>query len=302
MVSKPKLIVIVGPTASGKTNLAVEVAEALQTEIISADSRQIYAEMNIGVAKPHAEELLRVVHHFIGNVSIHEPYSAGIYGEQASSLIKELFRSHPALVMVGGSGLYINAVLEGMDPLPSDIDVRRLLNAMYESEGIAYLQQKLKALDPVYFSKVDIQNPHRLIRAIEVSQIAGRPYSELITGAKRELPFDIIKVGLTGQREFLYDRINRRVEQMIEAGLIEEAKELIAYQAYPSLQTVGYKELFEAIEGKIKMVDAIEKIKQHTRQYAKRQLTWWRRDPEVQWAAIDQGGRLLSFVKGVVGF
>jgi tRNA dimethylallyltransferase len=173
---------------------------------------------------------------------------------------------------------------------------------MYESEGIVSLQQKLQALDPVHFSKVDIHNPHRLIRAIEVSQIAGRPYSELITGAKKELPFDIIKVGLTGQREFLYERINQRVDMMIESGLIDEARKLMAYQTYPSLQTVGYKELFEALEGKVNMADAIEKIKQHTRQYAKRQLTWWRRDPEVQWAAIDQGGRLLSFVKGVVGF
>jgi tRNA dimethylallyltransferase len=300
MSAKPKLIVIVGPTASGKTTLAIEVAEAFQTEIISADSRQVYSEMNIGVAKPNDEELARVKHHFIGHVSIHETYSAGIYGAQALPLIQDLFRSQPVLVMVGGSGLYINAVLEGMDPLPSDTNTRSLLNTSYELEGIGFLQNKLRELDPVYFAKVDIHNPHRLIRAIEVSQIAGRPYSELITGAKKELPFDIIKVGLTGQREFLYDRINQRVDMMIEYGLIEEAKQLLAYQTYPSLQTVGYKELFEALEGKVKMEDAIEKIKQHTRQYAKRQLTWWRRDTDVQWAAIDQGGQLLSFVRGIL--
>jgi len=300
MSAAKTLIVIVGPTASGKTSLAVEVAKHLQTEIVSADSRQIYAELSIGVAKPSDEELNAVRHHLIGHVSIHHPYNAGSYATDALQVIQKLFETHDYVVLVGGSGLYINAVLEGMDPLPSDPAVRLSIRALYDSEGLSALHAELSQRDPVYFNKVDRSNPHRLMRAIEVSRIAGAPYSEMLTGQVRSLPFDILKVGLTAQREFLYQRINERVDAMVEHGLIEEVRSLYPYRHYDALQTVGYKEIFECIEGDTAMEAGIEKIKQHTRQYAKRQLTWWRRDVTVNWAAMDQGGQLLSFVKGLI--
>jgi tRNA dimethylallyltransferase len=187
-----------------------------------------------------------------------------------------------------------------MDPLPSDPAVRLSIRALYESEGLSALHAELSQRDPVYFNKVDRSNPHRLMRALEVSRIAGAPYSEMLTGQVRSLPFDILKVGLTAQREFLYQRINERVDAMVEHGLIEEVRSLYPYRHYDALQTVGYKEIFECIEADTAMEVGIEKIKQHTRQYAKRQLTWWRRDVTVNWAAIDQGGQLLSFVKGLM--
>jgi tRNA dimethylallyltransferase len=300
MSAAKTLIVIVGPTASGKTSLAVDVARYLQTEIVSADSRQIYDELHIGVAKPTQEELFAVPHHLIGHVSIHRPYNAGSYATDAMQVIQTLFETHHYVVLVGGSGLYINAVLEGMDPLPSDQAVRSSIRALYESEGIAALHEELAQRDPVYYSKVDLSNPHRLMRAIEVSRISGAPYSDLLTGQKRALPFDVLKVGLTAQREFLYQRINERVDAMVQAGLIEEVRDLYPHRHYDALQTVGYKEIFDCIERGEALEGAIEKIKQHTRQYAKRQLTWWRRDEQVNWAAIDQGGQLLSFVKGLI--
>lgn len=300
MKAKKQLIVLVGPTASGKTALALEVAEHFQSEIISADSRQVYRELSIGVAKPTPEELRRVPHHMIDVVSIHEPYSAGRYAEQARHIMNRLFEVSDRVVLVGGSGLYINAIIEGMDDLPSDADVRQMLREEYERDGIAILQEELQRLDPNYYASVDRLNPHRLMRAIEVVRITGKPYSELRTGAKSELPWEVVKIGLTGQREVLYDRINRRVDQMVEQGLESEARELWPYKDLSALQTVGYSEWFSAFEGQHSSMEAIKKIKQHTRQYAKRQLTWWRRDPSIQWAAIDQGGQLLSFVKGVL--
>jgi tRNA dimethylallyltransferase len=299
MKAKKQLITLIGPTASGKTSLSLEVAEHFQCEIVSADSRQVYRELNIGVAKPTKEELQRAPHHMIDVVSIHEAYSAGRYAEEARNTIDRLFQTNDRVVMVGGSGLYINAVIEGMDELPGDLNIREELRAWCDSDGLESLQEELKRLDPSYYETVDISNPHRVMRAIEVIRITGRPFSELRTGKKTELPFDVVKIGLTGQREVLYDRINRRVDQMVEQGLEAEAREFLPLKHLTALQTVGYSEWFEAFEGKCTSEEAIEKIKQHTRQYAKRQLTWWRRDPSIQWAAIDQGGKLLGFVNAM---
>jgi tRNA dimethylallyltransferase len=300
MKTNKQLITLVGPTASGKTALAIEVAEHLGCEIVSADSRQIYKELSIGVAKPTSEELQRAPHHMIDVVSVHEPYSAGRYAAEARAIVDSLFEQHDHVVLVGGSGLYIQALIEGMDDLPGDLTLRAELRAWYEHEGLLALQQELERLDPDYYQEVDRFNPHRLMRAIEVIRITNQPFSQLRSGKKTELPFDVIKIGLTAQREFLYQRINQRVDQMVEQGLEEEARRLWPLNQLTALQTVGYSEWFAAFDGQISSHEAIEKIKQHTRQYAKRQLTWWRRDPSIHWAAIDQGGRLLSFVEGIL--
>jgi tRNA dimethylallyltransferase len=300
-MNAPKsLIVIVGPTASGKSALAVEVAQHFHTEIVSADSRQVYREMNIAVAKPTLEELTAVKHHFIGSVSIHDQFSAGSFADQARATLDEIFSKHDIAVLVGGSGLYINAVIDGLDDLPGDENVRQELRNTFEVNGIESLQIMLKDLDPEYHEAVDLANPHRVMRALEVIKITGKKYSTQRTGTRKPLPFRVVKIGLTAQREYLYERINKRVDQMIKDGLMEEAKALYPHRELAALQTVGYSEIFDAIEGKITWDAAIEKIKQHTRQYAKRQLTWWRRDQDVQWAAIDQGGQLLGFVKSII--
>lgn len=282
VINRKTLLVICGPTAIGKTALAIEVARRLQTEIISADSRQFYREMSIGTAKPTSAELAEVPHHFINNLSIHDHYTAGMYEKEVLPLLDELFAKHHIVVMVGGSGLFIKAVCEGFDDFQNDVitdEVKEKVRAL----SLEQMQQEVARLDPAFHAVVDKQNPRRLQRALEVIYGTGRKYSEQRSGAKTERPFSIVKVGLELERSALNDRINHRVDQMLTDGLWAEAEALYPYKHLQPLQTVGYQEIFDAIDGKITRGQALELIKQNTRQYAKRQMTWFKKDGEVRW-------------------
>lgn len=303
MKLSPKfLIVILGPTAAGKTQAAIELAKTLDTEILSADSRQFYREMNIGTAKPSSKELAAVKHHFINSLSVTEEYNVGMFERDALKTLNDLFQNKDTVIMAGGSGLYINAVCNGFDEVPqADKEIRAKLTEMYKREGIQYLQNTLKNLDPEHYKKVDIKNPHRLIRAIEVCMTSGKPYSELRKGEKQKRDFTPIKIGLTMDRKKLYERINARVDSMMTEGLLEEVKALAPFRAggkqLNSLLTVGYKELFEYLEGKTNLNQAVELIKQNTRNFAKRQMTWFRKDEEIKWFdPLDLTG-MLAFIK-----
>ena len=292
------LVVIVGPTGVGKTALSIELAEQLHCPIISADSRQIYREMRIGTATPTQSELARVRHYFIGTRSIHEPYSAGQYEADALQIINEQFElaalRNPEtdahrLVMTGGSMMYVDAVCNGFDAMPSvDESVRLQVQSDYEKHGLQFLQNELRERDPEHYNRVDLQNYRRVMRAVEVCRQTRRPYSELRIGKTADRPFKIVKIGLDRPRAELYDRINKRVEQMIEEGLVEEARSLYPYRQLNALNTVGYKELFDFFDGKYNMQEAVRLIKQDSRHYAKRQLTWFRADPEIRWFNADE--------------
>jgi len=281
-----KLIVILGPTAVGKTAYAIQLARTLGTEIISADSRQIFKELNIGAARPSLEELSAVKHHFIGSASIHEPYSAGQYEREALTKLNELFQQYDSVVCCGGSMMYVDALLQGFDDLPSDKTVREHWSKRFKEEGIEVLQSELQVKDPDYYTQVDIHNPHRLIRALEVCTVAGMPYSSLRKASGIERNFTVEKIGLEMPREQLYDRINARVLRMMEDGLPEEARALYPFKQLQALNTVGYKELFDYFDGACSIEEAIQKIQQHTRNFAKRQLTWWRRDAQITWHQV----------------
>jgi len=281
-----KLIVILGPTAVGKTAYAIQLARTLGTEIISADSRQIFKELNIGAARPSLEELSAVKHHFIGSASIHEPYSAGQYEREALTKLNELFQQYDSVVCCGGSMMYVDALLQGFDDLPSDKTVREHWSKRFKEEGIEVLQSELQVKDPDYYTQVDIHNPHRLIRALEVCTVAGMPYSSLRKASGIERNFTVEKIGLEMPREQLYDRINARVLRMMEEGLLEEARALYPFKQLQALNTVGYKELFDYFDGACSIEEAIQKIQQHTRNFAKRQLTWWRRDAQITWHQV----------------
>lgn len=281
-----KLIVILGPTAVGKTAYAIQLARTLGTEIISADSRQIFKELNIGAARPSLEELSAVKHHFIGSASIHEPYSAGQYEREALTKLNELFQQYDSVVCCGGSMMYVDALLQGFDDLPSDKTVREHWSKRFKEEGIEVLQSELQVKDPDYYTQVDIHNPHRLIRALEVCTVAGMPYSSLRKASGIQRNFTVEKIGLEMPREQLYDRINARVLRMMEEGLLEEARALYPFKQLQALNTVGYKELFDYFDGACSIEEAIQKIQQHTRNFAKRQLTWWRRDAQITWHQV----------------
>jgi tRNA dimethylallyltransferase len=282
--SPKKLIVISGPTAVGKTVAAIKLAQQLKTEIISADSRQFYREMSIGTAKPDAEELAQAKHHFIDSHSIAENFSVGDFEKEALQLLDELFKTHNQVIMVGGSGLFIQAVTQGFDDLPTaDQSIREQLNQELTDKGIAYLQQKLHQADPDYYHKVDLNNPQRLIRALEVFEATGKPFSSYRKATISTRPFESIKIVLNLPREELYDRINRRVDIMIEQGLVNEVRSLLPYRHLNALNTVGYSELFDYLDGKTDLQTAIDLIKQNTRRFAKRQLTWFRKDKDTKW-------------------
>lgn len=282
--NKKTLIVIAGPTAIGKTALAIAVANHYQTEIISADSRQFFKEMTVGTAKPNPEELAQAKHHFIDSHTIHQEFNVGSYEKEAIVKIESLFLEHDVLVMVGGSGLYINAILFGFDEIPkADEALRNQLNIQFETKGITSLQNQLKNLDPVYFSEVDIQNPQRIIRALEVSISTGKPFSSFRKTEPKNRSFESIIIGLNTERQKLYERINLRVDQMISNGLVEEVTALKKFKNLNALKTVGYVELINHLEGNYTLAEAIEKIKQNTRNFAKRQLTWFRKYPEMHW-------------------
>ncbi len=278
------LITLVGPTAIGKTALSIEIAKQLNTEILSSDSRQFYKEMTIGTAVPDANELRQVPHHFIQNISIHEDYSVGKFEKDAINTLDTLFKKYPNVVMVGGSGLYTDAVLKGLDAFPKVTpSIRKQLQLQLQEKGIAHLQEQLRELDIESYRRIDIENHQRVIRALEICIGTGKPFSSFLTHSPTTRNFIPIKIGLTAPREIIYQRINQRVGIMLENGLLEEVKKLFQYKELNALQTVGYKEMFQYLEGAISLDTAIEEIKKNTRRFAKRQLTWYRKDTEIKW-------------------
>jgi tRNA dimethylallyltransferase len=279
----PHLIVIGGPTASGKTNAAIQLAKSLNCPILSADSRQFFKEMSIGTAKPTAAELTQAQHYFIDNKGIEEEYSAGQFEKDALELLDQIFKTNDYAILVGGSGLYIDALCKGLDDLPKDPKIREQLNQTLDSAGIEALQEELKKLDPEYYDSCDNQNPVRLIRAIEIIRISGKRMAEYHTHTKKKRPFTCHHLVLDWPREILYERINKRVDIMMQQGLVEEVRALLPYRQKNALQTVGYQEIFDFFDGKIDMDRAVELIKQNSRRYAKRQITWFKRNPDALW-------------------
>ena len=288
LTHKNTLIVIAGPTGIGKTALAIDVAKHFNTEIVSADSRQFYKELKIGAAFPNHKELSVVKHHFIGNLSITDEYNVSKYEQDALQTLETIFTTHNTAVLVGGSGLYLDAVCKGIDELPDpDLELRESIKTLFNENGITALQSKLKLLDPEYYNQVDRDNPKRLMRAIEVCITTGKTYTSLRLSNPKPRNFNIIKIGLFTDREVMYWRINQRTDKMIKDGLIEEAYSLLPYRNYNSLNTVGYKELFNYFDKTITLEEAIDKIKIHTRRYAKRQLTWFNKDDKIIWIDIN---------------
>ena len=297
------MIVIVGPTAAGKTNLSISLAGHYQTEIISADSRQMFKEMKIGTAVPDEHQLRKVPHHFIQNKSIHEYFSASMFEEEALSLSEKLFRKYSKVIMTGGSGLYINAFCHGIDDIPDvDESVRNKLLTRLKDEGLESLRHELKTMDPEYCKNADLNNPKRILKALEVSIMTGRPYSSFLTRKKKKRDFHIIKVGVHVPRELLYQRINERVDRMIEAGLVDEARALFPYKHLNALNTVGYKELFQYFEEKISWEEAVRLIKRNTRRYARRQMTWFSHDKEVCWFAPEEKDEIIQYIENKHGY
>lgn len=282
---KPKtLITVLGPTAIGKTSLAIAIAKYFNTEIISSDSRQFFKEMYIGTAVPGPNELKEVKHNFIQHISIYDHYSVGDFEKQAIDSLEELFTSHQVVVMAGGSGLYNKAVIEGLDHFPDvDSTIRMDLNQRLKVQGIEELQRQLQSLDPVSYASLDLQNPHRLIRALEISIGTGKPFSSYLKQNQQQRFFNTIKIGLNAERSVMYERINKRVDLMMDNGLLDEAKSLYGNRHLNALQTVGYKELFDYIDGKIPLEFAVSEIKKNTRRFAKRQLTWLNKEQDIHW-------------------
>ena len=282
-IKLPKnLIVITGPTASGKTAASISLAQHFHAPILSADSRQFFREMNIGTAKPTPAELKKAEHHFIGHISIHDDYDAGKFEADALRLLEKLFREHPVVLMAGGSGMYIDAVCKGFDQLPeTDELLREELSAVHKEQGIIALQKLLFELDPKHYYSVDLNNPHRLIRALEICIGTGKPYSSFRKGEVKQRDFNIVKIGLEMDRKELYARIDKRVDKMMEEGLLDEVRSLLEFKHLNALQTVGYRELFAYLDGEMPLDKAVEKIKQDTRNFAKRQLTWFRKDKDI---------------------
>lgn len=279
----PKLIIIQGPTASGKSSLALSIAKHFDTEIISADARQLFSELNIGTAKPSSNELNQIVHHFIGSYSIHQNYTASHYANDALALIMALFKTKELVVLVGGSNMYIDALINGLDAIPSDLDVRHELTDELEKKGIDYLLAELKNNDPETYAQIDINNPQRVVRAVEAIRLSGSKLSALKTASKRKHEFEYYRFAVDWDRAQLYERINHRVDLMMNDGLLTEVKDLLPHKTLNALKTVGYKELISYLEGEMNLEKAVELIKQHSRNYAKRQLTWLRRYEDLIW-------------------
>ena len=284
MAAKPLLICVVGATAIGKTALGITLANAFNTEIISADSRQFYKEMEIGTAVPSKKELATAVHHCIQHKSIFDTYTVGDFEREALQKLDYLFTKRPIAILVGGSGLYVDAVVKGLDHFPNiSEEIRIELNKKLDHEGIKALQEELRKVDPVHYNNVDIENPRRVIRALEIYRGTGKPYSSFLTAKAVQRNFDICYVGLTAERPVMYDRINRRVDNMIGHGLLDEVKNLYPHRTLNALQTVAYRELFQYMEGTFTLEKAIEEIKKNTRRFAKRQGTWYRKNEHIQW-------------------
>ncbi len=283
-MQKNNLIVLIGPTAVGKTETSFAIASYYGCPIISADSRQMYKGMQIGTAMPTQEELERHKHYFVGNLSPGDYYSAARYEEEVMKLLEEEFPHHPTMLLSGGSMMYIDAVCNGIDDIPTvDSETRAMILEKYEKEGVDSLAAELRLLDPEYYNEADIKNPKRVMHALEICYMTGKPYSSFRRKEKKERPFNIIKVGLRREREELYDRINRRVDAMVEQGLVEEVKSFIHLKEHNSLNTVGYKEIFKYLDNEWSLPFAIEKIKQNTRIYSRKQTTWYRKDMDIAW-------------------
>lgn len=291
------LIVIAGPTAIGKTALAIQLANYFNTEIVSADSRQFYKEMEIGTAKPSETELAAAKHHFINSHSITDNVSVGDYEKEAIQLIEKLFKNHDQVILAGGSGLFIHAICNGFDELPSaSQETRDGLNNLLKTSGIKPLQDKLKEADPVYFAEVDLNNPQRLIRALEVYETTGKAFSAYRTQSIKNRPFNIIKIGLNTERSNLYNHINERVDKMVENGLVEEVESLKPFRNLNALNTVGYSEILQYLDGKYSREEAIDKIKQNTRRFAKRQITWFNKSEDIKWFEPGQFDLIIDYI------
>lgn len=298
MNSKPTLIVLIGPTGIGKTDLSLNIAEHYNTEIISADSRQLYADLKIGTAAPTSEQLARVKHHFVGTLQLTDYYSAAQYEAEVMKKLDELFKRYNVIVLTGGSMMYVDAVCKGIDDIPTvDEETRKTLMQHYENVGLERLCAELKILDPEYYDIVDKKNPKRVIHALEICYMTGQTYTSFRTSQTKERPFNIIKVGLRREREELYARINKRVDIMMEDGLLEEAKSVYQYKNLNSLNTVGYKEMFKYLDGEWELPFAIEKIKQNSRIYSRKQVTWFKRDTDITWFHPDDTDNIMSFIE-----
>ena len=296
------LITIIGPTAIGKTNLAIRIANYFKTEIVSADSRQFYKEMNIGTAKPSNSELNSIKHHLINNKSVNDNYNISDYEKDALKSIKSIFNKNDAAILVGGSGLYINTVLYGLDEIPGINDeIRNSLYLDLELKGIKKMQEQLKLLDPASYSAIDINNPRRLIRALEVSISTGKSYSSFLKKKKKKRDFNIIVLGINQDRLELYDKINTRVDNMVESGLINEAKQLYNLKSLNALNTIGYREVFNYIEDKYSLDECINEIKKNTRRYAKRQLTWFKSIDRVEWITPEYDfEKIIAYINNLI--
>lgn len=295
---KNTLIVLPGPTGVGKTEFATDLAGRLGCSIISCDSRQFYREMKIGTAVPDEEQLARVKHHFIGFLSVTDYYSISLFERDVLALLPSLFAENPVAVMTGGSMLYMDAVCRGMDDIPdTDPAVRQKYIELYHTEGIGGLRMALKILDPDHYARVDLHNPRRIMRALEITESTGRPYSSFLTAQTKERDFRIIKAGLTRERDELHRRIDSRVELMLEKGLEAEAASLTRYRGLNALNTVGYSEMFSWFDGLITRDQAVSLIKRNTRRYARKQLTWWRRDSDITWFDASEGGKISSWIE-----
>tara|TARA_B100001142_G_scaffold176646_1_gene176295 strand:+ start:5736 stop:6650 length:915 start_codon:yes stop_codon:yes gene_type:complete len=292
-----KVIFIIGPTAIGKTSLSIKIAKELSTEIISCDSRQFYKELQIGTAPPNKEELAKIQHHFIHHLSVKDKYNAGQFEIDAIKLINKLHKKLDTIIIVGGSGLYVDAICKGFDELPAiPLKTRLILNSKYQEKGLAWLQKKIKKIDSEFYKSCDKNNSQRLLRALEIYTETGKKISSYKSNKKKKRKFNIVKIGLNSNREDLYKRINKRVDTMIENGLIEEVNSLTKYQKNNALQTVGYKEIFAFINNKCTLEEAIENIKRNTRRFAKRQLTWFKKDKQIEWFEPNQINEIKIFI------
>lgn len=296
--SNPLLVVLLGPTGVGKTDLCIRLADTFHVPIINADSRQIFAEIPIGTAAPTKEQLARVKHYFVGTHHLQDYYSASMFEQDALNIIQNEFLSHPCALMSGGSMMYIDAVCNGIDDIPTvDDQTRAWMKRRLAEEGLPALVQELKELDPEHYAVVDKQNPRRVVHALEICHMTGKTYTSFRTNSKKERPFRILKIGLNRPREELYDRINRRVDQMMAGGWLDEARNVYPLRHLNALNTVGYKELFLYFDGTWPLEEAVERIKGNTRRYMRKQLTWFKRDPEIHWFTPDETDEIVALVK-----
>jgi len=296
MQNKKKLIVIVGPTAIGKTSLSVSLAKHFNCEILSADSRQFYKEMEVGTAKPTPSEMDGVPHHFVNNLSIHENYTAGQFEIDAIKKLNQLYQKDDYAILVGGSGLFVNAVCFGLDDIPGNSEIRNQLIKEFETHGIENLQEQVKVIDPVYYATADVKNPHRLMRALEVFKTSGKAYSSLRNKQTKQRPFNIVWVGLNLPREEVYNNINNRVDLMLEKGLLDEVTKLESFKNLSPLKTVGYQEFYPLTQSKPELKEAIEKVKQNTRRFAKRQITFFRKNESIKWFKPSEISSIINFI------